>query len=477
MIGLIILGVSMCAVVGAIGLWLLRRGLKGIPLENAIFKAFGVSIEGHVGFVTVAAALVVAAWLISRYEPAVQAENTRLTKDNAQLTSELQDTQKERDGLANQLRDEKARSDQLGNDLRARTAEKQQVEGQLAFTQLDLSKTKAELTRTQGLLTDETALAKDLSDKNESLGKQLGATDLERREAQGQALAAWQTADRVALSAKQQAEFNDIQKGVLDLNTGLTQLRIATAYWPRIEGKNAVATYEIYQKAFEADQTRPRGAGLFDFNSQDYKIKGNYNGRLAEALRADIGGLICEAARRAIGENVPLPEAVRDMPPIRQYDMNRDLLTTLSEFQYVRMRLQVMAGRALVLVRGYADGEQGPWRQNLDPSLATVRLHENADPNTKQPEYALTFRPNLTQVSVGKDGPNGSTYGNDDLPNLRGEEVSEILSALIGRCPESLPNTSAGTMPIEVLEGRVYPQHSEIDRKGRVHLLVFLKEQ
>jgi hypothetical protein len=423
------------------------------------------------------AALGAAVWLVSRYEPAVEAQNKQLTTTNAELQKALQDTQLRKEAAENQLRDEKGKADDLGNQVRARTTDKQQAEGELAFTQRDLSQTRAELMRTQRRLTDEAARANDLSDRNATLTKWLAKEETERREAQRQALAAWQTVDRVQLSEKQRIEFDGIQRGVLELNDALTRVKIAPAYWPRIEGKNAVATYEIFQKAFEADQARPRGAGLFDFDVQRYTIRGDYQGRLAEELRNQISALICEAARRAIVESVSLPVAINNMPPIRGYEVDKELIATLTELQYLRMRLQIMAANALVLVRGYADGEQGPWRQTLDSSRATtVSLHENAKPNAKEIEYSLTFRPDLTQVAIGQSGPRGTTYGNDDLPNLRGQETSEIISALVGTCPQTIPNTAAGMIPVEVLQGRVYPQHSEIDRKARVHLLVFLKE-
>ena len=101
-------------------------------------------------------------------------------------------------------------------------------------------------------------------------------------------------------------------------------------------------------------------------------------------------------------------------------------------------------------------------------------LHENANPNAMPAEYALTFRPGLTRVAVGQS----ATYGNDDLPNLRAAEVAMIVAALVDNtCESPSPNTSAGKIDVEILEGRVYPERSEVDRKARVHVLVFLNDQ
>jgi hypothetical protein len=346
--------------------------------------------------------------------------------------------------------------------------EKDQVERNLSTTQNELSRTRGEFAQTQAQLATESARAN-------ATAKQLADETGQRREAHRQARAAWLTADLLGLSDRQREEFNNIQKGVLALNEGLSALRISEAHWPRLEGKKAVATFEIYQKAFEADQMRPRGAGLFVFESEKYSVKGDYQGRIAEELRTKIASLICEAARRAIVENVPLPNAVRNMPPIREYDVDPEFLNQLTELQYLQMRIKLLAGSAIVLVRGYADGEQGPWERKLDPpSRAIVRLHENTKPTPD--EYALNFRPELTSVQIGRPETKNTTYINKDLPNLRGAEAASIINALVGSCPAPTAGLSAGTVTAEVLEGQVYPDHSEIDRKARVHLLVFLKE-
>jgi len=465
MIGLIIFGILFFIGVGIFGLFLLYKGATG---ATATFRWRGASIDGPVGAVIAVASMLLVVGLVALYNPALEKENKRLTAENADLTSELQTTKKERDDLDNKLRAEKAHSDTLANQVRALTTDKEQAEEKLVSVQ-------GGLTQAQQKVATQASQINDLSGKNDTLTKQLSNQTLQREEAQKQALLAWQTANEMGLSPAQQAEFKDIDAKVMDLNKDLTYLRIAPAYWPRIEGKKAVATYEIYQKAFEADQMRPRGAGLFDFNSEEYTIKGDYQGRLAQTIQTSISGLICEAARRAVTQHVPVSDAIRNMPPIREYDLDPQLRAILGEFQYVRMRLQIMAGYAVILVRGYADGEQTGWSRKLDPDFATVQLHENARPNAQPIDYALTFKPDLTQVAIGKDSSNGPTYTNTDLPNLRGDMAARIISALVDDCPQTVPNTSVGTIPVEVLEGQVYSQHSEVDRKARVYLLVFLK--
>ncbi len=450
--------ISLC--VFALGMWLLLRSITGAPAR--------LGVEGPVGFVLVVAGAASVYFLSSFYAPRVEAENGRLNSENTQLKKDLEDTKHQRDGFDAALRGEKGRTDGLAADLRVLKAEKEQVERDLSMTRDGLSRTRNELAQTQAQLSTESSRAN-------SVTKQLADETGQRREAQRQARVAWLTADLLGLNDRQRAEFNNIQKGVLALNESLSALRISEAHWPRLEGKKAVATFEIYQKAFEADLMRPRGAGLFVFESEKYSLKGDHRGRIAEEMRTKIASLICEAARRAIAENVPLPDAVRNMPPIKEYDLDPELLSQLAELQYLQMRIKLLAGNATVLVRGYADGERGSGERKLDPpSRAIVKLHENT--KRTPDEYTLNFRPELTSIQIGRPKAKSPTYTNSDLPNLRGAEAASIINALVGSCSAPTAGPPAGTVTAEVLEGQVSPDHSEIDRKARVHLLVFLKE-
>jgi hypothetical protein len=102
---------------------------------------------------------------------------------------------------------------------------------------------------------------------------------------------------------------------------------------------------------------------------------------------------------------------------------------------------------------------------------ATVLLHEIASSDPTLAEYKLTFKSTETNVPVDRNEGNSTVYDNKDLPNLRAETVAEILRAIIDGCP----NIPVGTIPIEILEGWVYPNHSVPDRKVRAFLLIFLK--
>ena len=335
---LIILGYALCLGVGLLGAWVVLRALRG--LEPLVFKGWGVHVEGSAGFVLILAALAAAVGFASLYTPSVEAENKQLTAENVRL----QETKRERDDAQKFLREETYRADKLIVENSALKTDKDRIERDLAATRGDLSRTRAELTQTELLRGKETTRANDIAAKNEILTKQLGEQSAQRREAQAQANAAWKTADRIDLPIQQGIQFDQLQKDVLQLNADLTRLRINSTHWPRIEGHKAVATFEIYQRDFDVDKDSPRGAGLFDFNSEEYRIKSHPRPGFIRELRQKLASLICEAARRAKAQGISLREAVRSMPAINAYDINPEFLDELSEFQYVVTRLKLMAG-------------------------------------------------------------------------------------------------------------------------------------
>jgi hypothetical protein len=103
-------------------------------------------------------------------------------------------------------------------------------------------------------------------------------------------------------------------------------------------------------------------------------------------------------------------------------------------------------------------------------------VHENIDPNSPEGENGLVFWEQQTPISIGQVEENRTTTcDNKDLPNLRAAEAAAILKTLVD-CSGQTPNTDVGSIAVEILEGRVYPEHNEVDRTARVHLLVSLKK-
>jgi hypothetical protein len=264
------------------------------------------------------------------------------------------------------------------------SAEKKGIEDNLAKTQTDLASTKNDLKLIEESLEQQKAETKHLESKNAELEKKLANEQTERRDAEKQMMAAWKTVDQVQLTHTQKEEFDRLKDGVLKLNEKLTMLRISVAHFPRIENRKAVATFEIYRKAFEPDQNRPRGAGLFNFNSREYEIRmisGNQEG-IPDKLKSEFIDVICEAARRAAINQISLSGAIDSIAPLKGYDINRPVVAQLTEFTYIQMRLRMMAAEVLVLVRGYADGELSPWQEPLKKPFSNILVHENIDPNS-----------------------------------------------------------------------------------------------
>ncbi|MEX3010114.1 hypothetical protein [Hoeflea sp. TYP-13] len=466
MIILISLGMLLCLLVILFGLYLLRRRMTDEP---AVLKYKDVSVEGPVGFVLVAAGLAAFVILVSLYAPSLERENSQLSDDNDRIRTERDTLKSERDQLETDLDLEKEKSGKLAIDLGKANASNELLQEQYDQAVEDLADTKSDLD-------EQTALAGKLTTANEDLKRSLVNETARLTQALSQARKAWQSADYIALSEADRAAFDKVKSGVNALNSELVLLAIRADHWPRIAGKDAVATFEIYRKDFVPDQIMPRGAGLFDFESEEFVIKGDYQGRISEELRTSLADTICGAATRAIVQGVPLEEAIKNMPAIDGFEVDSQLVASLVEWTYVQMRIKLLAADALVLVRGYADGERRRWQRDLDNSRAAIRLHENVDPNAKNDDFALTFRADATKHMLGVPSGGQTVYGNEDLPNLRAAEVAEILKKLVRKCSAPSPAASPGSIGIKILDGFVYPQHNEVDRKARVHLLVFLKD-
>jgi hypothetical protein len=390
-------------------------------------KIGGYEIKIPVGiavFVAGCVGLLAVAWI---YSNGVDAENDRLTTERDDAKKELADTKKERDEKETQRAQAQAAAD--GQRRRA-----------------------------------------------EELSARLAAETTERKDAQEFARDTWLANDWIALSEDQRRELERYRDGVLSLNKDLKILQIRVAGWPTLSGRKAVAIFEVYRKDFDDGKTRPRGAGLFQFQLKRYTLENESARGMTEELTAGIGKLICDAVHAAIVNGVSPRETFARIPSLARYDGDAQRVQEVAELQYVRMRLQMLVADSLLLLTGYADGEQGPWEEHLDPSFKSAAVHRNTRPNVKPADYALEFEPEPTAVTLGRPSSNYATYGNADLPNLRSEASMRIISDLLKSCSPPT-NTPTGKIDVEILDGRVYEGKSEPDRKARVHILIFLKEK
>jgi hypothetical protein len=355
-------------------------------------------------------------------------------------------------------------------------AELERYKAELASTKTELSTTKSEKAAEETRRETAETNADNEKRRADQLDTRLTSETTERQQAEEFARNTWLVNDRLALSPAQRAELDRYKDGVLAINKDLTFLKVQQTSWPTLSGRKAVAIFEVYRKDFEGDASRPRGAGLFEFKLKLYRIEGDSWRGMTEELARGIAKTICETATRAIVDGVSPRDAFARIPSLAGYDGNAQRIQEVAELQYVRMRLQMLAVDSLVLVRGYADGEQGPWQESLDPKFKNIEVHDRANPNAAPADYAkeFEFKPQLTNGVLGRP-PNHAQYGNADLPNLRAEETANIVSSLVKSC--SPPTNVPSKIGVEILDGRVYQGKSAPDRKSRVHLLVFLKEQ
>ena len=232
-----------------------------------------------------------------------------------------------------------------------------------------------------------------------------------------------------------------------------------------------LAVYEVYRKDWRADAGRPRGAGAFDFDSQAYKLEGDRAGELERLMSADYVAAICQTALAALKDHARLPTAIQELAQQLRptgFDPPFNFTQQAAELVYAFARLKLLSGRTVVWVRGFADGEQGPWREPLQPYPLAVSALPNADRNAARSETLMTFETPARPVPLGAMTQQKPTYGNADLPDLRANEIAGVTARLIDGCP--IPGEDQGRTRVSILDGVVYPQHRPADRKVRIYV-------
>jgi len=255
---------------------------------------------------------------------------------------------------------------------------------------------------------------------------------------------------------------------------------IAATHWPKIENQKSVAFFQIYSTGFEDEADIARGPAIFDFYSEKYwPLRGDYQGKFFdgpnEKLNTELVDLICPAINRAVNQNVSLQDAINDIPKLRGFDLSRELIPEFVEFKYAAMRIRAMAAHAILYVRGYADGEEGTWEKAIDLPIPTeLKVHRIAGPDPMTAETNLSFQSQESIFPVGRQAGNSTMYRNKDLPNLRAASTAKILTTLMTACPDS---GRTGPIPVEILDGWIYPKHDSADRKVRLFLVIFLNDK
>jgi hypothetical protein len=182
---------------------------------------------------------------------------------------------------------------------------------------------------------------------------------------------------------------------------------------------------------------------------------------------------ICTAINRAVEQGVSLNDAIAGIPKPTGFDLDDELLKTLVDFPYLVTKLKALAGHPILYVRGYADNQESPWKDPLylpfPPLVFHVHRNEGSDPLID--EIKLAFQAAESDCAIGKKEGDQTIYANPDLPNLRAVTTKRILEALMTTCP----GRGSSQIPVEILDGWVYSNHNEEDRKVRLFLVIFLE--
>jgi|HubBroStandDraft_6_1064221.scaffolds.fasta_scaffold44121_1 hypothetical protein len=404
--------------------------------DDALFKGLGVEARGPVPFVLVVVAAVGLWGLWNTYSPTLEKENERLEKA------------------------------------------KKEIEQDLAAARAELKKDGAELENTKELLQQEKAERSQLGIESENLKNQLANAQEEVNKQRERTRAAWDTIQEHWMTDDEKKALNDLKQNVEAVNKDLpNEFRVvATPLGPRIDGRKSFVTFEVRRTAFERDSPPARGAGLFRFASTQYTIRIGYGKEeISEAQRIQIIQKICEQAASAAVNKAPLGEIIRALPgtlkaTAANLDFDLEFLSDLAAFRYVVMRLQLMRVNPIVLVRGSADGEKAAWHQRLDRPYE-IKLHNETTPKRDSADDGLTFEQGESSITIGEDG----TYANKDLPDLRANWIWNNLKDVLD-CQQATPDISVSSVRFWILEGREYSHLDQNDRKARVYLLMFLKE-
>jgi hypothetical protein len=424
------LGTLVCAGLAFFGAWIGWKRWEGHPVR---IEWRGIKLDSPFGFAFAALGVVGIYLILGAYNQRLQNDLDSATVDKSNLQSKLDESQSKLNDAQGKLSDEARRADELQNKLIDEQENRQRAE------------------------------------KSASEAKHL-------------ATVAWRLNNKISLSLDQQKELDNLNGKIDELNNAPTFLRIKAAYWPRISGLNAVATYEIYDKDFEGEADDFRGAALLQFASEQY-------GRIiSDNVKSSLAGFICEAVTIAINDNISPRDAVSRVPELRDL-ANAEYINVLADYTYLMTKVKLLAAESLIVVEGYADSQRATWQHPLDKTRTKITLHEHDTSASDDNVDDLIFKSGLSTIPVGRpnmknpqtdmNNPqpdiNDPQYGNEDLPNLRGGTTAILISTLVETCPPSTSLGVAGKMTVQILAGKVFPDRNKNDRKARVHLLIFLK--
>ncbi len=420
--------IALAAVLLGFGIWL------GMARRNARAQA---RAEGHgsldvpvYAFVAVfALGLPVWAWV--QYDPNLEKQNNRLLQQVVDANANAATADK----TISRLRDDLNTADAKRRDAEEETADKQR--------QLDIERRARQFAETT------------VKDALIDIGKK-------------------------SLPPDEVKQYDAIAAGLPQLNRELTVLEVIETPWLKLKGEKVLGAYEIFNKQFKTSGSPPRGYGVFNYRLKDFNVINDYGGKLTDEVKQQIAASICRAALTALAGKAPLSKAVQDaleeIPRIEGVELPEDFVPTSADLIYASQRLRMLSGKVRVLIRGFADGEEGPWRDPLKSGVHSVLVHRLADEDPRHGEFNMTFASSLTQKPLGATVNGSPTYGNVDLPDLRAEDFAGFVSGLVDGCPVPGVDNRAAETKIELLDGLIYNEKEPSDRKARLYVAALPSE-
>ncbi len=198
------------------------------------------------------------------------------------------------------------------------------------------------------------------------------------------------------------------------------------------------------------------------FNAYEYTIE--TGGDTTELPVNDV----CEFINQYDGKS-PLLEVIKRVPidysvPIGASGLKLSLKGLAIELGYIFIKLKRVTGRPCleVLVKGYADGQMGPWERRLLPNkyhYQNIAVYPRFDSLSKNPfEYVRSTR----TYTVPEN------YSNSNLPNLRAMFVKEdLVTPFVSKCDE-LKGVS-----VNILDGYELSAWNPMERKVQVYVMVY----
>jgi hypothetical protein len=246
----------------------------------------------------------------------------------------------------------------------------------------------------------------------------------------------------------ERASKEEIEQVVSDLNGRFTYATIS---------KSSIALVDENGKSLGDERTAQYVVSIQDkyigevsiFEAKQYVMS-----ILGDSLKVKDAASICDAIDKTLRENDPILTALQDAQIKAQVSLalwgvvevgvefTPSKVWLIEIAAAIRRVLGIKAKKIEVLIKGYADGQLGPWKERLHPNYYydTIHAYVPLEPNRlNRFEFVRKEVPKRVQ----------EYYGNNDLPDLRARFVKEEFIGIFMKHCRSKAETE-----VHILEGQ-----------------------